>query len=66
MILLLFILNQVHFKAFDVFNKHFGKGNYIVVDTGGGYHVLVRTCKIQIPTHTLVKKLKIIYKARYC
>lgn len=31
-------------KMVEVFAKHYGKGNYAVVDTGGGYHVLVRTC----------------------
>jgi len=46
----------------DVFNKYFGKGNYIVVDTGGGYHVLVRTCKIKFNPHIICEEVEKIYK----
>jgi hypothetical protein len=45
-----------------IFDEKFGKGNYIVVDTGGGYHVLVRTCKIKFNPHIICEEVEKIYK----
>ena len=46
----------------SVFEKYFSKGNYIIVDTSGGYHVLVRTFKINFNPHTISKELTEIYE----
>lgn len=42
----------------DVF---FGKGNYIVVDTSGGYHILVKTSAIKSNPHNFCKQAEVIY-----
>ena len=56
-------LNIDYYKQMkSVFEKYFGKGNYIIVDTGGGYHVLVRTFKIRFNPHIISKELTEIYK----
>lgn len=39
----------------------FGKGNYVIVDTSGGYHILVRTSAIKTDPHKFCKKVKSIY-----
>ena len=38
----------------------FGKGNYVIVDTSGGYHILVRTSAIKTDPHKFCKKVKSI------
>lgn len=45
----------------EIFEKKFGKGNYIIVDTSGGYHVLVRTFAIKSNPHLLCKEVEEIY-----
>ena len=44
-----------------IFDDKFGRGNYIVVDTGGGYHVLVRTFTIKSNPHLICKEVEDIY-----
>ena len=47
----------------------FGKGNYVIVDTSGGYHVLVRTSAIKENPHEFCKAVEFIYStmvARNC
>ena len=39
----------------------FGKGNYVIVDTSGGYHILVKTSAIKSNPHDFCKKVKSIY-----
>lgn len=39
----------------------FGKGNYVIIDTSGGYHVLVKTSSIKKNPHDFCKKVKAIY-----
>ena len=46
-------------KAFD---EEYGRGNYLIVDTSGGYHVLVRTAAIKSNPHYFCSKIKDIYK----
>lgn len=46
----------------NVYEKYFGKGNFIIVDTSGGYHVLVRTFAIKSNPHLLCKEVEEIYK----
>jgi hypothetical protein len=39
----------------DLFEEKVGKGNFIMVDTSGGYHVLIRTFAIKWNPHTVCK-----------
>ena len=41
--------------------KIFGKGNFIIVDTSGGYHVLVKTSAIKDNPHKVCKMMEEIY-----
>ena len=45
-------------------NNRFGKGHYIIVDTSGGYHILVRTGRdvIKANPHDFCKEVEAIYK----
>lgn len=45
-----------------VFLDKFGRGNFIIVDTAGGYHVLVRTFKIKFNPNIINKEVEQIYK----
>jgi len=40
----------------------FGKGNYVIVDTSGGYHILVRTSAIKSNPHDFCKEVEAIYR----
>lgn len=46
---------------FNIFTETFGKGNYVVVDTSGGYHILVRTSAIKSKPHDICKKVNELY-----
>lgn len=39
----------------------FGKGNYVIIDTSGGYHVLVRTSAIKRNPHDFCKEVEELY-----
>ena len=41
---------------------YFGKGNYAIVDTSGGYHILVKTSAIKANPHDFCKAVQSIYK----
>ena len=38
-------------------DDEFGKGNYVIVDTSGGYHILVRTSAIKKNPHDFCKRI---------
>ena len=42
-------------------DAYFKKGNYVVVDTSGGYHVLVKTSAINQNPHNFCKHMKDLY-----
>jgi hypothetical protein len=42
-------------------NSMFGKGNYTIIDTSGGYHILVRTAAIKSNPHDFCKSMEILY-----
>lgn len=42
-------------------NEMFGKGNYAIIDTSGGYHILVRTKAIHCDPHYFCKSMEILY-----
>lgn len=48
-------------EMLNVFNETFGKGNYIVIDTSGGYHVLVKTSAIHSNPHNVCNDINAIY-----
>lgn len=45
----------------SIFEINLGKGNYVIVDTSGGYHVLVRTSSIKKNPHDICKEVETIY-----
>lgn len=49
-------------RMIEIFDKWYGKGFYVVIETGGGYHVLVRTHKIMFDPHKLCKDLSAVYE----
>ena len=42
-------------------SEMFGKGNYVIIDTSGGYHILVRTRAIHGDPHFFCKSMEILY-----
>ena len=49
-------------EMIKIFNKWYGKGFYVVIETGGGYHVLVRVHRIMFDPHKLCKDLSVVYE----
>lgn len=49
-------------EMIKIFNKWYGKGFYVVIETGGGYHVLVRAHRIMFDPHKLCKDLSVVYE----
>ena len=43
-------------------NKLYGLGNYIIIDTAGGYHILVKTCSIHVNPHEFCKEMVRLYR----
>ena len=43
-------------------NIIFGKGNYVIVDTSGGFHVLVKTSAIKANPHDFCKLVESLYR----
>ena len=39
----------------------FGKGNYVIIDTSGGYHVLIKTSAIKRNPHDFCKEVEELY-----
>lgn len=42
-------------------NVDFGKGNYVIIDTSGGYHILVKTSSIKSNPHEFCKNMEWLY-----
>jgi hypothetical protein len=53
-------VSYYHFLT-EVLNGAFGIGNYVIIDTSGGYHILVRTSAIKMNPHDICKAVKEIY-----
>ena len=49
-------------EMLEKLNARFGKGNYVIVDTSGGYHILVKTSAIKSNPHDFCKEVEAIYK----
>lgn len=43
-------------------DARFGKGNYAIISTSGGYHILVKACAIKSNPHDFCKEVELIYK----
>lgn len=43
-------------------NITYGKGNYVIVDTSGGYHILVKTSAIKANPHDFCKAVESLYR----
>lgn len=43
-------------------NITYGKGNYVIVDTSGGYHILVKTSAIKANPHDFCRAVESIYR----
>ncbi len=58
------IVHPLHYfaKLKEVFDAHYGQGNYLIVDTSGGYHVLVRTAAIKGNPHNVCNDVYEIYR----
>lgn len=52
-----------YFEMLLYLKETFGKGNYVIVDTSGGYHVLVKTSAIRTNPHDFCKRVKEIYES---
>ena len=46
----------------DYLNEAFGKGNYVIVDTSGGYHILVRASAIKADPHNFCRDMQLVYQ----
>lgn len=49
-------------QMIEYLNEDFGKGNYVIVDTGGGYHILVRINSIKANPHNFCRDVELIYQ----
>ena len=49
-------------QMIDYLNEYFGKGNYVIVDTSGGYHILVRASAIKADPHNFCKDMQLVYQ----
>lgn len=49
-------------EMISLLNRYFGKGNYVIVDTSGGYHILVKTSAIKSNPHDFCHDITSIYK----
>lgn len=57
------MINSSYVKAMKAnLNRLFGKGNYIIVDTSGGYHILVSTLSVHCDPHIFCDIVKDIYE----
>ena len=49
-------------QMIDYLNEAFGKGNYVIVDTSGGYHILVKTSAIKANPHNFCRDMQLVYQ----
>ena len=49
-------------QMIDYLNEDFGKGNYVIVDTSGGYHILVKTTAIKSNPHNFCRDMQLVYQ----
>ena len=49
-------------QMIDYLNEAFDKGNYVIVDTSGGYHILVKTSAIKADPHNFCRDMQLVYQ----
>ena len=49
-------------QMIDYLNEAFGKGNYVIIDTSGGYHILVKTSSIKANPHNFCRDMQLVYQ----
>ena len=49
-------------QMIDYLNESFCKGNYVIVDTSGGYHILVKTNAIKADPHNFCRDMQLVYQ----
>ena len=49
-------------QMIDYLSEAFGKGNYVIVDTSGGYHILVKTSSIKANPHNFCRDMQLVYQ----
>ena len=50
-----------YYILLTLLDAYFKKGNYVVIDTSGGYHILVKTSAISQSPHNFCKHMKDLY-----
>ena len=54
--------SSYYYDMIDRLDARFGRCNYVIVDTSGGYHILVKTNSIRSNPHDFCKEVDTIYK----
>lgn len=54
--------SSYYYSMIDKLDERFGRCNYIIISTSGGYHILVRTNSIRSNPHDFCKEVEAIYK----
>lgn len=54
--------SEYYKQMIEKLTARFGKGNYVIVSTGGGYHILVRISAIKSNPNDFCKEVEEIYK----
>lgn len=55
------VTNKYYLEMYKLFTDKFGRGNFVIVSTSGGYHVLVKTKCIHFNPHDICKGVDVIY-----
>ena len=54
--------SSYYYDMIDKLDATFGRSNYVIISTSGGYHILVRTNSIRSNPHDFCKEVEAIYK----
>jgi len=54
--------NDFYNQMVSVFEKYYGKGHYVIINTTGGYHILVRSVCVRFDPHKVCIEIENIYK----
>lgn len=54
--------SSYYYNMIDKLDATFGRSNYVIISTSGGYHILVRTNSIRSNPHDFCKEVEAIYK----
>jgi hypothetical protein len=54
--------NRYYLAMYSIFKNTFGKGNFVIISTSGGYHILVKTNSIHSNPHDVCREIDTIYQ----